>query len=143
MSEDTDQEQSLALVTTPVTAVQSSMIRKDRYVDVQLLSEQGFEWQQEQLAELGYWTEQVKGSTPTVFATDVPLESKVLGSIQGRLLPINEFSGTQLDPVHSAGFIWNLASPESAGFIRNLASPESAGFIWNPHHLNRLDSSGT
>ena len=79
---------------------------------------------------------------------------QVLGSIQGRLLPINEFSGTQLDPVHSAGFIWNLASPESAGCIWNwhrlnqlallelsiarvcrihleLASPESAGFIWN------------
>ena len=130
------------------------MIRNDRYVDVQLLREQGFEWQQDQLVALGYWTEQVKGSAPAVFATDVPLESKVLGSIQGRLLPVNEFSGTQLDPVHSAGFIWNLASPESAGFIWNLASPnrrvylepgitrigrlylelaspESAGFIWN------------
>jgi len=129
--ENTDQEQSLALAASPVTAIESSMIRNDRYVDVQLLREQGFEWQQDQLVELGYWTERVKGSASAVFATDVPLESKVLGSIQGRLLPINEFSGTQLDPVHSAGFIWNLASPESAGFIWNLASPESAGFIWN------------
>ena len=129
--EDTDQEQSLSLAASPVTAIQSLMIRNDRYVDVQLLREQGFEWQRDQLAALGFWTEQVKGSAPAVFATDVPLESKVLGSIQGRLLPINEFSGTQLDPVHSAGFIWNLASPESAGFIWNLASPESAGFIWS------------
>ena len=30
------------------------MIRNDRYVDVQLLREQGFEWQRDQLAELGF-----------------------------------------------------------------------------------------
>ena len=92
---------------------------------------------------VGFWTEQVKGSAPAVFATDVPLESKVLGSIQGRLLPINEFSGTQLDPVHSAGFIWNLASPESAGFIWNLASPNRQASSGTWHRQNRQDSSGT
>jgi subtilisin family serine protease len=121
------------------TAVDPAVLARSLYVDMNVMQSLGFDWSEETLKDRGYWVGRAKLPSPQAFAADAPLESKALAGLMSKLLPVNGFEGTALDPVRVSGFIWNLSAPESAGFIWNLSAPESAGFIWN---LSAPESAG-